>query len=260
MDNLVDSADQRIANGFNKILNGPNTPPAFIFVKGSIVHRDDPDNPAKTLDFQFNPESISDDRNVKYHETNPIQSEIPIYQHICAGDRTIKFKLFLNGMEHPSGRSTSAASTAPFDNKFGALSRPIQKGIDGAVSWGLSRVPFAEGIGEGLGILSQIFTADPSPQPTQQNRDVLEDMKKLDDMFHGTGNKPPPVLLFDWRGYRDSAWILTDLKFETSMWDKNQFPLHVHADITMKEVDRSRFSTRFKTNNVFFDDFFSPSV
>lgn len=253
----LSNAQKRLSNGSTKLRNGPSTPSAYRFEKGAFQHRN---NPGRVMFFQFNPESIKESKDPKYAVTQPIQSEIPIYQHISFGERELSFSLFLNGMEHPSGRSTTAIKTAPFDNKFGFLSRPIDKVADGAAAWALSRIPFAEGIGTAGGILfNKVFTSDPSPQPTENNRDVLQDLSFLDGLIHGSGTLPPPTILFDWRGYRNSAWIVTKLDQETTMWDKNQFPLHVKVDITLKEVDRDNFKTTL-SNNVFLSDTFTPLI
>lgn len=249
---LVDTAQslpERLNNGVNKILQGPKTPQAFSFKKGAF--RLQSNRSKKYLEFQFNPESMKESRDVKYATVQPIQSELPIYQHVSFGERTLSFELFFNGLEHKSGRATSVAKTAPFDNKLGILSRPLDKVINGAVALGASRIPFAEGVGTASGILfNKIFTSDPAPQPTETNRRVPDDLEALRNLMYGTGNKPPPIILFDWFGYEGSAWILTDLKEEVTMWNKDQVPLHVKVDITLKEVDNDKFKSRF-SNRVF---------
>lgn len=191
--------------------------------------------------FQFNPETMDDSREVEYAVTKPIQSEQPLYEHISAGERTVKFQLFLNGLEDASGYigASNIKKKNLFDNIAG-------RALEGAIGIGAKLLPFSEGIGTAAGVLNSygllpefLGGTQMKPNPPVPQRNVLNDIDFLDELLHGKGDKPPPEIRFHWEGYRNSRWIVTGLNFTTTMWDKNLFPLHVKVDITLKETFRS---------------------
>ena len=223
---------KNIKEGFERLQNGRKIK-AYKYFKGFFTYVDDP---TKIFRFQFNPSEIKDSRSTNYDVKTPIQSEQPIYQHLSRGERTVTFQLFLNGLEPANGTTPFAKGERPFENTFGALGGNVERALEGAVAFGAQRIPFGEGIGSAAGQFSRFFGNPPPAQEKKRGLNVLAAIEAMDDFLSGGGNTPPPKLRFSFQGYNKSQWIVTDISLNTNMWDGETRPLHVFADVTMKEV------------------------
>lgn len=69
--------------------------------------------PPLIVTFQFNPDSLSDDKQVNYRDVqNELCGTAPDKEYTGGGDRTIRFKLNLHGLE----QGTNPANPTGFDN------------------------------------------------------------------------------------------------------------------------------------------------
>ncbi len=251
--NTSKNAELRLKKGTDSLASSPtqNSPLDFLMFKGSLsVKKIQPNGniilDEVRLDFQFNPQSISDTRSVKYAVTNPIQSEQSLYQHINYGERTITFQLFFNSMEPPLGKayvSSSPPGSKLVDNQFPALSKPTNQATQNSVGIAARKIPFVDPIGTGLGQVNRFSGKTNTTAKGLPARNVSQDIELLDSFLRGRGDTPPPILKFNWSGYFQSDWILTDLKLDTTMFQRSSAPLHVTADITLKEVSRETIKT-----------------
>jgi len=233
--------DDFVSNELNDITNFNKKQqlgnPGIKFLKGSFFHVD---NLFKDLAFQFNPNRIKDSLKANWAEKNAIQSEQPIFQHLNFAGRSLSFELFLHGLEAPNGYSASvqAPSAGSYSGKL------LKRAEEGLVAFAAKRVPYAEAIGTGTGILFNKFFPPKKEVHMQRTRDILADLEFLRDALHGQGNKPPPKLLFDWEHYYDSEWILTNYDADITMWDKNQIPLMATVSVVLREVKSPKAALR----------------
>jgi hypothetical protein len=226
LDNIISGTLDDITNR-NK--GGKLGEPGLKFQKGSLVNLT---SLSDKLKFQFNPSEFEVDHKVNYAKTTPIQSEQPHYQHLSFDGTALKFSLFFNGMEAPSGFYSSVQ--APSSGGFpGYLLKRAEEGLTGFIT---KRIPFGEVIGTAGGIIFNKILTNAKPQPSLQTRYVQDDLDTLERWMHGVGNKPPPRLQFLWVGYTEFDWILTDYKYKITMMDKNGLPLHATVDITLVRV------------------------
>lgn len=71
----------------------------------------------KTLRFQYNPESFTDDVSVKYRDIESPGISYPIFQYTGGDVRTIEFTLFLDNVEN-SGSTNKITSAMSFIDAF----------------------------------------------------------------------------------------------------------------------------------------------
>jgi hypothetical protein len=229
LDNIISGTLDDITNR-NK--GGKLGEPGLKFQKGSLVNLT---SLSDKLTFQFNPSEFEVAHSVNYAKTTLIQSEQPHYQHLSFDGTVLKFSLFFNGMEAPSGFYSSVH--APSSGGFpGYLLKRAEEGLTGFIT---KRIPFGEVIGTVGGQIDKFFGTKKA-QPSLQTRYVQDDLDTLERWMHGTGNKPPPRIQFLWVGYTDFDWILTDYKYKITMMDKNGLPLHATVDVVLTKVGAQR--------------------
>ncbi len=225
LDNVINTTLDDITN---RNRGGKLGEPGLKFQKGSLVNLE---NLSDKIIFQFNPTEFDVDNKTNYAKNIPIQAEQPHYQHLNYDGETLKFSLFFNGLEAPSGYYSSVQ--APSSGGFpGYLLKRAEEGLTGFLA---KRIPFGEVVGTVGGQLSKVFTSS-KPQPALQTRYVQDDIDTLKRWMKGSGNKPPPRIQFLWVNFTEMDFILTDFKYKVNFWDKHGLPLHVTADITLVRV------------------------
>jgi len=226
-----DTTIQNQIDGIGNMYRGTQLgEPGVKLTKGQIYAVE---NSQRKIDFQFNPSEISEDVKTNWDEQNPIQSEQQLFQHINFGGRTINFDLFFHGLEAPNGFGSSVKAPGADASAAGRL---VARAEEGLIAFAAKRIPFAEGIGTATGILFNKIFPPTTFNQKQNSRQIEQDLKFFRRLMHGSGNKTPPKLIFNWRNYSDAEWILTEYKVKTNMWTKNQIPLMTTVSITLKEA------------------------
>lgn len=227
--------DETISTTLNDVTNrnrgGKLGEPGLKIQKGALVNLD---SLSEKLRFQFNPSEFELAFKTNFAKTTPIQSEQPTYQHLSFDGKTLKFSIFLNGLEAPSGYYSSVK--APSSGGIpGYLLNRAEEGLTGFIA---KRIPFGEAIGTAGDLAVNKILTSSKPQQSLETRYVQDDLDLLEKWMHGTGNKPPPRLQFLWVNYSELDWILTDFSYKVTMMDKNGLPLHVTADLTLVQIGK----------------------
>lgn len=183
------------------------------------------------IQFQFNPEEITDEKSVEYTDRQKTGRDEADYIWIKGGPRTLTFKLTLDATISSKVKHLGKSNARDFDYSTDSFTHDPDRGV-------LNQVEFLQS-------LQRPFVKDHglSPNKTLKPRFVRGGAIQGSEPFAN----PPEVIFVYGNFYLEG--VVASLSTTYNLWDKNLIPLRAECNITFRVKEGGAISINSNLTN-----------